>query len=215
VRITKPFYLGVYEVTQAEYLRVMSTNPSGHHDDPRLPVEGLGYGDVLEFCHRLTVSPDEKRAGRTYRYPTEAEWEYACRAGTQTLFYFGDSMKSRLANFDTSEPGLGGLKAPAPLSPMKVGSFPPNAFGLYDMLGNVWEGVSDWYAADYYAHSPLEDPQGPRSGTLAIARGGSYATPPTPAAHRELGQRVGMAYQTAGFRVAFSIPAPVSSAGSD
>jgi serine/threonine protein kinase/formylglycine-generating enzyme required for sulfatase activity len=209
VRITKPFYLGAYEVTQEEYMRVMGSNPSGHRDDPRLPVEALTYAEGLEFSRRLTAMPDEKRAGRTYRNPTEAEWEYACRAGTQTLFYFGDTMKSRVANFDTTQPEPGGLKAPAPLRPMKVGSFPPNAFGLYDMLGNVMEGVSDWYSPDYYAHSPVEDPQGPSSGKIGIVRGGNFQTPPVESGHREVGERGNNYYQGVGFRVTASLTAAV------
>jgi formylglycine-generating enzyme required for sulfatase activity len=157
VRITKPFYLGVCEVTQAEYERLMGSNPSRFKGSPTRPVEQMTWYDAVEFCRRLSELTAEKMIGAVYRLPTEAEWEYACRAGTATRYSFGndDSLPSRHAWWenklsDTTQP---------------VGRLKPNAFGLYDMHGNVWEWCSDWYGSGYYGASPMDDPTGPASGT--------------------------------------------------
>ena len=110
--------------------------------------------------------PDEKKARRKYRLPTEAEWEYACRGGKETPYHFGNAISAREANFN----GKGTLP---------VGSHPANAFGLYDMHGNVWEWCSDWYDKDYYKSGVNLDPQGPTTGTQRVLRGGAW----TSAAH--------------------------------
>lgn len=110
--------------------------------------------------------PAEKAASRMYRLPTEAEWEYACRAGTETAYAFGDDLTALQANFCQEN-----VSVPQPTLP--VGMYPPNAWGLYDMHGNVWEWCSDWYGLDYYSTSPAMDPKGPAKGTHHVLRGGS------------------------------------------
>jgi len=186
VRITKPFYLGVYEVAQAEYERVMGKNPSyfsatgdgkdevSGMDASRFPVERVSWDDAVEFCRKLSELPEEKTAGHVYRLPTEAEWEYACRAGTTTLFHFGSKLNGEEANCDGSLPLGTTIKGPALDRPTTVGSYQPNAFGLYDMHGNVWEWCQDWYDEEYYKESPPNDPQGPTTGSIRVGRGGSW-----------------------------------------
>jgi formylglycine-generating enzyme required for sulfatase activity/outer membrane protein assembly factor BamB len=186
VRISRPFYLGVTEVTQAQYQKVMGSNPSffaptGPGKDrvvglntAQFPVEQVRWHDAQAFCRRLTALPAEKRAGRTYRLPTEAEWEYACRAGTTTPFHFGAALSSRLANFNGNFPSRGASPGPFLARTAEVGSYRPNAFGLYDMHGNVWEWCSDWFDKDYYRHSPRDDPAGPSSGSVRVIRGGEW-----------------------------------------
>lgn len=164
VRITKPFYLGVYPVTQSEYERVMGKNPSWFSgsglgkdkvagmDTSRFPVEEVSWDDGMDFCRKLTES--ERGAGRLggeekYTLPTEAQWEYACRAGTTTAYNVGDTISTKDANFGvvSNEPGaLGRTTA--------VGIYKPNAWGLYDMHGNVWQWCADWYDEKYYENSP-------------------------------------------------------------
>jgi eukaryotic-like serine/threonine-protein kinase len=143
----------VYEVTQGEYERVMGTNPSHFKGDPRLPVETVSWQDAMTFCERLSALPAERSAGRVYRLPTEAEWEYACRAGSTTIYSFGDSEGS-LGDYAWYDSNSGSKTHP-------VGQKRPNAWGLYDMHGNVWEWCSDWYDGSYYASSPVDDPTGP------------------------------------------------------
>jgi formylglycine-generating enzyme required for sulfatase activity len=156
VVITSQFEMGKYQVTQAEYEAVMPTNLSYFHG-PNLPVEGVSWDDAQKFCDLL----NGKRDGYHYRLPTEAEWEYAARAG-DTSWRYGPL--EEVAWFSNNS---GGTTHP-------VGGKKPNAFGLYDTLGNVWEWVHDWYAADYYSHSPQSDPKGPFTGEFRIARGGSW-----------------------------------------
>jgi formylglycine-generating enzyme required for sulfatase activity len=161
VRITKPFYLGVYEVTQAEYEKVMVENPS-YDKRATNPVEMVSWAEATEFCKRLSATE-----GKAYHLPTEAEWEYACRAGTTTQYSFGDD-----------EVSLGEYAWYTNNATMKthaVGEKKGNAWGLHDMHGNVWEWCQDWYAGDYYANSPTDDPQGPSSGaSYRVVRGGCW-----------------------------------------
>jgi len=166
VRITKPFYLGMYEVTQAEYQRVMGKNPSRFQGDPQRPVENVSWDDAVEFCRTLSQLSEEKAAGAVYRLPTEAEWEYACRAGATTRYSSGDN-PNKLGRYAWWSDNCDNL------STRPVGQKKPNAWGLYDMHGNVTEWCADWYAEDYYAKSPVEDPIGPDSGARRVARGGS------------------------------------------
>ncbi len=186
VRITRPFYLGMYEVTQSEYERVMGTNPSAFsqagrksgrvagQDTSLFPVESVSWKDAVEFCRRLSAILEERAAGRVYRLPTEAEWEYACRAGTTTPFHFGSVLDGRQANCNGRYPY--GTREPGPLldRPTTVGSYSANGFVLYDMHGNVGEWVLDWYSQDYYARSLPEDPAGPASGVHRVNRGGGW-----------------------------------------
>jgi formylglycine-generating enzyme required for sulfatase activity len=188
VRITRPFYFGVYQVTQEEYEQVMGTNPSAFSrdgrnsgrvsglDTSRFPVESVSWNDAVEFCRRLSALPAERSAGREYRLPTEAEWEYACRAGTTTPFHFGSVLNGRQANHDGNYPYGTSEKGPYLERTTTVGSYSANGFGLYDMHGNVWEWCADWHAGDYYANSPVNDPKGPASGSGRVIRGSSWGS---------------------------------------
>ncbi len=183
VRITRPFYMGVYAVTQEEYEKLMGTNPSDFSaggrrkaeasvtDTKRFPVEKVSWNNATEFCRKLS-----QKEGKKYRLPTEAEWEYACRAGTTTPFNFGSSLNGDNANCSAIEPYGTETKGKYVERPTTVGSFKPNAFGLYDMHGNVWQWCQDWLGDDYYANSPKNDPQGPSAGSFRVIRGGSWGS---------------------------------------
>jgi formylglycine-generating enzyme required for sulfatase activity len=167
VTISRPFYIGKYEVTQAQWVCVMGSNPSWFKGED-LPVENVSWNDCLEFCRKLTER--ERAAGRlpagvVYRLPTEAEWEYACRAGTTTRYYTGDS-ESDLARAGWFDGNSGDRTHP-------VGQKVANAFGLYDMHGNVWEWCQDWYGS--YITDDATDPGGPQRGSLRVLRGGSWS----------------------------------------
>jgi formylglycine-generating enzyme required for sulfatase activity len=156
VRITKAFEMGKYEVTQAQWEPVMGSNPSNFKGGDR-PVEQVSWNDVQLFLQRLNRRND----GYRYRLPTEAQWEYAARAGTAGAYAGSlDAMAWYSKN-------SGSQTHP-------VGQKQPNAWGLYDMHGNVTEWVQDWYDANYYKSSPASDPQGPASGTTRVLRGGSW-----------------------------------------
>ncbi len=163
--------MGVHEVTQAQYAQVMGKNPSDFQGD-NLPVETVSYKDALEFCQKLSDLPAEKAAGRKYRLPTEAEWEYCCRAGTSTPFHFGNELNGTQANCDGNNPYGTTKKGPYLEKTSPVGSYPANAWGLYDMHGNVWEWCQDWYG-DYPKQS-VTDPRGPEVGSGCVLRGGSW-----------------------------------------
>lgn len=181
VHITQPFYLSVYEITQAEYSQIMGANPSyfsaegaGNHqiqgfDTGRLPVEGVSWDEATDFCRRLG-----QIEGRQYRLPTEAEWEYACRAGTMTAFHLGDMLDSRQANCDGTYPIGTNVIGPSLQRSTTVGSYSANAFGLHDMHGNVWEWCEDWYDRHYQAACLADNPAGPPSGSHRICRGGGW-----------------------------------------
>ena len=178
VRMTKPFYLAVYPVTQEEYERMMETNPSSFSHDgrnawrvweldtSRHPVEHVSWNDAVDFCRKLSALPAERSADREYRLPTEAEWEYACRAGTTTAYSFGDD-PSELDEYGWH---LGNSKQRT----HRVGQKRPNPWGLYDMHGNLFDWCADWFDPEYYANSPGDDPQGPASGSGRVCRGGSW-----------------------------------------
>ncbi|MDR0361608.1 MAG: formylglycine-generating enzyme family protein [Planctomycetota bacterium] len=169
VTISKAFYLGTYEVTQAQWKAVMGSDPSKFKGDDN-PVENVSWDDAMEFCRRVS-----ELTGRRFRLPTEAEWEYACRAGTTTPFNTGETIHSDQANyfgFNTYERGRGGRKGVFRERTTRVGSFPANAWGLYDMHGNVLEWCSDWL--DVYDRTKTRDPQGASSGTFRVYRGGSW-----------------------------------------
>jgi formylglycine-generating enzyme required for sulfatase activity len=183
--------MGAHEVTQQQFAKVMTRlsqkRPSFFDEDrgggPDHPVENVPWIHAVQFCKSLSQLPEEKRAGRTYRLPTEAEWEYACRAGTTTAFHFGDTLTSRQANFDGAYPYGKAGKGPYLAKTARVGSYPPNAWGLYDMHGNVGEWCADWYDPNYYRSSPRDDPPGPAKGVVAtsypkefylVVRGGSW-----------------------------------------
>ena len=163
VTLARPFYMGVHEVTNAQWKRVMGSVPSNWKDGDQ-PVEEVSWEEAVEFCGRLSALPEERTAGRVYRLPTEAEWEYACRAGTTTQYSFGDD-ETRLGDYGWFD-GNSGSKTHA------VGQKKPNAWGLYDMHGNVWEWCSDWYGA--YSDGAVTNPQGLSSGSSRVIRGGSW-----------------------------------------
>ncbi|MBL1217146.1 MAG: formylglycine-generating enzyme family protein [Planctomycetes bacterium] len=159
VTLTQPYYMGITEVTQAQYQTIMGNNPS-KFVGTALPVEQVSWDDATEFCRALA-----DKTGRIVRLPTEAEWEYACRAGTTTRFGFGDS-DSHLSQYAWYEDNSGAQTHP-------VGQKEPNAFGLFDMHGNVWEWCADWYA-EAYPSSSQTDPTGSGSGDARVLRGGSW-----------------------------------------
>jgi formylglycine-generating enzyme required for sulfatase activity len=143
-RVTvRSFYIGKYEVTQAQWRAVMGANPSSFRGDDR-PVENVLWNDAQEFCGKLS-----QMTGKEYRLPAEAEWEYACRAGTTPPFAFGANLSSAQANFNGSYPYGGAAKGVNRQETTPVGSFAPNNFGVYDMHGNVWEWCQDWYHENY------------------------------------------------------------------
>lgn len=157
--ITRPFYMSRYEVTQAEWEAVMGNNPSSF-TGARNPVGNISWHNCQDFIKKLSA-----RDGITYRLPTEAEWEWTCRAGTETKYYCGDS-----------ESSLGQLGSNSRTN--QVGHTGPNAFGLYDMHGNASEWCNDWYSENYFRSSPSEDPQGPFNGSYKVLRGGSWGNSP-------------------------------------
>jgi len=183
VVLTKNFLMGVHEVTQAQFKSVMGVNPSFFvpgqarvrgSDTGASPVECVTWHQAVEFARKLGELPDEKKAGRTYRLPTEAEWEYACRAGTTTALHYGDNVGSYAANFNGLSPFGAGMPGPFHRTTVQVGNYAANQFGLFDMHGNVMEWCQDWYAADAYAKNAT-DPTGPATGTEKVTRGGSWS----------------------------------------
>jgi formylglycine-generating enzyme required for sulfatase activity len=146
-------------------------------DTRRFPVEYVSWQDAVEFCRRLADLPEEKRAGHQYRLPTEAEWEYSCRGGASSVtpFYFetpSTSASSLQANFEGNYPYGGAPTGPYLKRTTTVGSYKPNAFGLYDMHGNVWEWCRDWYGE--YPGEKVSDPFGPAQGSSRVFRGGCW-----------------------------------------
>ena len=175
VTISKPFYMQTTEVTQGQWQTVMGSNPSKFKQcGANCPVENVSWNDAWEFIRRL----NQREGANKYRLPSGAEWEYACRAGTSTPFYFGETISTDQANYDGNLVYPQGRKGVYREKTVPVKGFPPNAWGLYDMHGNVWEWVNDWYGEKYYASSPAIDPQGPSSGTKRVLRGGSWRYPP-------------------------------------
>jgi len=191
VTISKDYYLGIHEVTQAQYEQVMGHNPSFYQgdavaernpktkrivkqvDSSNLPVETVSWDGAVEFCQRLSALPEEKTSGLIYRLPTEAEWEYACRAGTTTAYSFGDHFQQRL-----NYAWLGFQDT----RPLPVGKKKPNPWGLHDMHGNVWEWCSDWYGE--YPQSAVSDPLGAREGSQRVYRGVSWSAATSRSAKR-------------------------------
>ena len=244
VAITKPFYIGVFQVTQKQYLNVMGgTNPSQYKDDYR-PVELVKYNDIrgtadtgthqydwpwtnevatASFMGNLRAKCKEwdsdkqdfaKDIDGLFDLPTEAQWEYACRARTTTTFNNGVACATTAA-LDTQLKALGRYKGDASdnkggfkTAHTVVGSYAPNAWGLYDMHGNVWEWCLDWYQADVQnLENPSVDPAGPDNGTVRAARGGSWNDT---AAYSRTALRYGRApdtsYNTYGFRLSMTLP---------
>ena len=239
VRITKPFYLGTYHVTRGQFRQFVKDtgyktgaekgkNPgafgwdsdkkefgfnakyswrnAGFEQTDEHPVVYVSWNDAVAFCKWLS-----KKEGKSYRLPTEAEWEYACRAGTTTRYYSGDdpetlakvgnvadaAAKAKFPDWKYTIKANDGYVFTAP-----VGKFKPNAFGLYDMHGNAWQWCADWWA-DYYAKSPADDPTGPDTGDGRVLRGGSWLLGPRDSrSARRRGSAPGLRGDGAGFRVA-------------
>jgi formylglycine-generating enzyme required for sulfatase activity len=167
VRIAAPFYLGIFPVTQREWTKAMRSNPSGFKGED-LPVEKVSWDDCQEFVKRL----NEGDTGGGYRLPTEAEWEHACRSGTRSIYQHGDDERD-LVNYGWFRINSKGQTHP-------VGQKKPNAWGLYDMVGNVYEWCSDWYDKEYYkdffGDEIFQAPAGPAAGYERVMRGGSWET---------------------------------------
>ena len=163
VTITKPFFLGKYEVTQGQWQAVMA-NDLSWFAGPKNPVEEVSWTDCQKYMAKLNEKL--RAAGAKFSLPTEAQWEYACRAGTTTQFDFSDD-PAKLDEYAWRRDNAKRTTHP-------VGQKKPNAWGLYDMYGNVWEWTADWYAEDYYGKSPAVDPAGPDSGESRVLRGGSW-----------------------------------------
>jgi formylglycine-generating enzyme required for sulfatase activity len=205
VRITRPFYLGATEVTQGQYRAVSGENPSHYKSSDDLPVEMVSWNDAIAFCNRLSereglkpfykLSALEESSGDGYRLPTEAEWEYACRAGSTTRFSFGDD--------DASLEEYGWFLGNSDVKTHPVGQKRANAFGLYDMHGNDWEWCWDGYDKDYYRQSPGADPLGPSQAAGRVIRGGSWAYDPRSGRSANRNSNApGYRKYTLGFRVA-------------
>jgi formylglycine-generating enzyme required for sulfatase activity len=172
VTISQAFYMQTTEVTQWQWTSVMGTEPwkgkLGVKEGANYPAVLVSWGDVVTYCQKLSA-----KEGKRYRLPTEAEWEYACRAGTQTTWSFGNDKKALgdYAWYATNAWDRDEMYA------HRVGLKNPNAFGLYDMQGNVSEWCHDYYGEDYYKQSPKQDPMGPASGSFRVLRGESWLSP--------------------------------------
>ena len=171
VALTKGFYFGVHTVTQDQWQAVMGENPSFFKGEKNLPVDQVSWDDCQAFCKKLS-DKDKK----SYRLPTEAEWEYACRAGTATPYHFGATLDTEQANYNGNFIYGNGKKGIYREKTTPVGSFPANAWGLYDMHGNVWQGCNDWHGG--YSGKDVTDPKGPKAGKDRVLRGGSWGSHP-------------------------------------
>jgi formylglycine-generating enzyme required for sulfatase activity len=192
------FWMGMYEVTQEQYEAVTGTNPSNFFKREKNPVETVSWNDAADFCRKVTDKVGRASSpARTFRLPTEAEWEYACRAGSTTRFCFGDS-DSGLGDYAWYNGNSGNQTHP-------VGAKKPNAWGLYDMHGNVWEWCGDWYA-DKYDSGATKNPQGASSGEYRgeyrVLRGGTSGSYPFDCrSASRLGYDLSIATVSVGFRV--------------
>lgn len=198
VKLTKGFYMGVYTVTQEEWQAVMGSNPSFFKGEKKLPVEMVSWNDCQTFIKKLRVKDK-----RLYRLPTEAEWEYCCRAGTKTPFHFGETISTEQVNYNGNNVYGNGKKGVYRKKTTPVGSFPANAWGLHDMHGNVWEWCQEIYGE--YPQMDVVDPQGTEKGEFRVLRGGSWLNSPAlcRSAYRD-GMQPGLRYRNFGFRVCFS-----------
>ena len=182
VTISNEYYLGVYEVTQSQYEKVMGANPSEFKgslregDSSTRPVDNVSWVNAVVFCKKLSKLPEEKKAGRVYRLPTEAEWEFACRAGSVTKYHFEEKLTSASdyawLNLNMSVRDYAWFKLNSNEQTHPVGEKKTNAWGLHDMHGNVSEWCSDWYGE--YPKDPVSDPTGPSQGEYKVFRSGSF-----------------------------------------
>ena len=197
VTLPKGFCLADTVCTQKQWEAVMGDNPSYYKGEKR-PAENVSWEDCLVFLERI----NSQMPGFDFRLPTEAEWEYACRAGTQTPFSFGDNLTTDQANYNGDYPYNNGPKGKHRIGTVEVESFPCNDWGLYDMHGNVWEWCSDWYGE--YPTGSVTDPAGPDDGPLRVLRGGSwnFSAQSCRSAYRYCGYP-GCRFDDVGFRLVF------------
>ena len=174
--VISSFYMDKYLVTQEQYKEVMGENPSRWKGDKN-PVEQVRWSDAVKYCNARSLKEGLQPCydlqtwkcnfeANGYRLPTEAEWEYACRAGSKTAYFFGND-SSKLSDYAWLDENSAG-------KPHPVGQKKPNPWGLYDMHGNVWEWCNDFYQVDYYQQSPVENPRGPKEGETKVVRGGAW-----------------------------------------
>jgi formylglycine-generating enzyme required for sulfatase activity len=196
VALTKGFYMGVYPVTQEQWTALMDKNPGKFTDGKNLPVEQVNWNECQEFIKKLA-----EKEKKPYRLPTEAEWEYACRAGTTTPFYCGETISTDQANYNGNYVYGDGKKGPYREKTVPVGSFPPNPWGLYDMAGNVGQWCQD--GLDQYSKKQdvVIDPLG-TTGESRVIRGGSWIDNPMEcrSAYRG-GSRPALRHSLVGFRI--------------
>jgi len=183
----KPFYLGKYAITQEQWQAVMGNNPSSFKG-AKWPVENVTWNDAVQFCQKLS-----QKTGKNYRLPSEAEWEYACRAGTTTAFHFGETITPDLVNYDGNNPYGAAPKGLYRQETTPVGSFPPNAFGLYDMHGNVWEWCADPWHGNYNGAPSDGSSWKTGGGSNRVVRGGSWFSYPA------FGRAANRNYYSAGY----------------
>ena len=190
VRITRPFYLGKYKVTQEQWQAVVGDNPS-HFKGPKNPVETVSWDDCRKFLETL----NKKLGGGRFSLPTEAQWEYASSTGKNTMYCFGND-ESQLGEYAWYDKNSGDKTHP-------VGEKKPNAWGLYDVYGNVCEWCQDWYHGDYYKESPVDDPGGAKTGSVRVFRGSSWLSYPwvCRSGYRSGGAPPGYRYDYVGLRV--------------
>jgi len=194
VKLTQSIYMAATEVTQGQWQAVMGGNPSFFIGDT-LPVETVSWEEASEFCRKLSA-----RENRSYRLPTEAEWEYACRAGTMTPFHTGATISTAQANYDGKFTYGDGKKGAFREETTQAGSFAPNAWGLQDMHGNVWEWCADWHGP--YPAGEATDPVGPPQGDKRAVRGGCWINFPAVCRSANRGSTVPVSWNfNFGFRV--------------
>lgn len=193
-----PYWIGRHEVTQGQWTRLMDYNLSVFAVSPAHPVDSVNQADIAEFVRRL----GEKNPGRVFRLPTEAEWEYACRAGGRAERFGGEAPPAGANTAERAEQEQEGSVA--------VGSHPPNALGIHDMSGNLWEWVSDVYASDAYLHHEAENPHYQASGPARLLRGGGWSHPAAFArcSKRHMHCRPSARFDFVGFRLVLEERAP-------
>jgi sulfatase modifying factor 1 len=199
VTLSKGFYMGVHAITQEQWQAVMGNSPSRFKGEKNLPVEAVSWDDCQEFIKKLRDKDKEP-----YRLPTEAEWEYSCRAGTKTPFHFGPTCSTEQANYNGNSTYGSGKKGVYRKKTTPVGSFPANAWGLHDMHGNVLQWCQDWLGD--YPLNGVVNPQGPEIGQARVLRGGSWGyTPSYCRSASRYGYHTGNDGDHCGLRVCFSV----------